>query len=119
MNPRTNYYLAHQNGSHHLVLADDIGSHSPLPNGPSTIAYYPGTRAAHVHDEDFIDSWQGIEDIASGRYAADDYDLPSRAHCSTPTRRNRAATATTTTKSTNGPGATPTWTTATPMPARA
>jgi len=69
------YYFAHQMGSHQLVLADDIGSHSPLPNGPTTLAYYPETRAAHVHSEDFIDAWSGSQDIASGRYEADDYDF--------------------------------------------
>jgi type VI secretion system secreted protein VgrG len=62
-------------GSHHLVLADSLGSHSPLPNGTTTIPYYPGTRAAHVHDEDFMDTWSGMENIASGRYSADDYDF--------------------------------------------
>ncbi|MGF6213651.1 type VI secretion system Vgr family protein [Comamonas sp. 4034] len=69
------YYFSHSMGSHTLVLADDIGSHSPLPNGPSTIAYYPESRAAHVHDEDFIDGWAFAEDIASGNFAADDYDF--------------------------------------------
>ncbi|MDR2990720.1 MAG: type VI secretion system tip protein VgrG [Burkholderiaceae bacterium] len=69
------YYFAHQMGSHHLVLADDLGSHSPLPNGPTTIPYYPGTRSAHVHDEDFFDSWNALQNIASGKFAADDYDF--------------------------------------------
>ena len=69
------YYFEHAMGSHTLVLADDIGSHSPLPNGPSTIPYYSGDRAAHVHDEDFIDGWTFAEDIASGKFAADDYDF--------------------------------------------
>jgi len=69
------YYFQHGNGSHTLVLADDIGSHSPLPNGPSTIPYYSGDRAAHVHDEDYIDGWSFGEDIASGAFAADDYDF--------------------------------------------
>ena len=57
------------------MLADDIGSHSPLPVGPSTHPYYSGDRAAHVHDEDFIDGWRALEDIASGHFAADDYDF--------------------------------------------
>jgi type VI secretion system secreted protein VgrG len=69
------FYFEHQQGSHKLVLADGIGSHSPLPNGPTTIPYYPGTRAAHVHDEDFMDGWESNEDIASGHFAADDYDF--------------------------------------------
>lgn len=69
------FYFQHSNGNHTLVLADDIGSHSPLPNGPSTIPYYPGDRAAHVRDEDFIDGWRFAEDITSGNFAADDYDF--------------------------------------------
>ncbi len=69
------FYFSHSNGSHTLVLADDIGSHTPLPNGPSTIPYYSGDRAAHVHDEDFLDGWSFAEDIASGHFEADDYDF--------------------------------------------
>ncbi len=69
------FFFDHSQGSHKLVLADDIGSHSPLPSGPSSIPYYSGDRAAHVHDEDFIDGWSFAEDIASGHFAADDYDF--------------------------------------------
>ena len=69
------YFFEHSQGSHHLILGDDIGSHSPLPQAPTTHPYYPGDRAAHVHDEDFIDSWNLVEDIASGRFATDDYDF--------------------------------------------
>ena len=69
------YYFSHSMGNHTLVLADDIGSHSLVPSGPSTIPYYPESRAAHVHDEDFIDGWSFAEDIASGNFAADDYDF--------------------------------------------
>ena len=69
------FYFRHKNGSHDLVLADGIGSHSPLPNGPTTIPYYPKTRAADVHDEDYIDTFRSLQDITSGRYATDDYDF--------------------------------------------
>ena len=69
------YYFEHTMGNHTLVLSDDIGSHRPLPNGPTTIPYYSGNRAAHVHDEDFIDGWSFGEDVASGKFAADDYDF--------------------------------------------
>ncbi len=69
------YFFKHQKGNHTLVLADDLGAHSPLPSGPSTIPYYSGDRAAHVHDEDYIDAWSFAEDIASGYFAADDYDF--------------------------------------------
>ncbi|TDS81680.1 type VI secretion system tip protein TssI/VgrG [Comamonas sp. JUb58] len=69
------FFFEHHNGSHTLVLADDIGSHTPLPQGTSTHPYYPGDRAAQVRDEDFVDSWAFAEDIASGHFAADDYDF--------------------------------------------
>ena len=69
------YYFEHQMGSHKMILADDIGGHGPLPAGPSTIAYYPGNRAAHVHDQDYLDGWNATQDIASGKFAADDYDF--------------------------------------------
>ncbi|WP_239384449.1 type VI secretion system Vgr family protein, partial [Delftia tsuruhatensis] len=69
------FFFSHSQGSHTLVLADDIGSLSPLPNGPATIPYYSGDRAAHVKDEDHIDGWTFAEDIASGHFEADDYDF--------------------------------------------
>ncbi|QNP47550.1 type VI secretion system Vgr family protein [Diaphorobacter aerolatus] len=68
-------FYQHQQGSHTLVLADDIGSHGPLPNGPTTISYYPGNRAAHIHDADVVDDWRFAEDIASGHFVANDYDF--------------------------------------------
>ncbi|MCS4292964.1 type VI secretion system secreted protein VgrG [Comamonas sp. BIGb0152] len=69
------FFFAHSMGSHRLVLGDDVGSHSPLPNGATSIPYYSGDRAAHVKDEDFIDTWNFAEDIASGYFIADDYDF--------------------------------------------
>ena len=69
------FYFKHKQGSHTLVLSDDIGSHQPLVNGQASIPYYPNDRAAQVRDEDFIDHWSFAEDIASGRFAADDYDF--------------------------------------------
>lgn len=69
------FFFEHSMGNHKLVLADDIGSHSTLPNGPTTLPYYSGDRAAHVHSEDFIDGWTFMEDIASGHFEADDYDF--------------------------------------------
>jgi type VI secretion system secreted protein VgrG len=61
-------------GSHSLILADDIGSHSFLLNGPTVIPYYPSNRAAVVHDEDYISNWASHQIIVSGSYEANDYD---------------------------------------------
>lgn len=69
------FFFAHSMGSHSLVLGDDIGSHSPLPNGPTTIPFYSADRAAHIKDQDVIDIWNFAEDIASGYFTADDYDF--------------------------------------------
>ena len=68
-------FYEHTQGNHALVLADDIGSHSPLPTGPTTLPYYAGDRAANIHDEDFLDGWSFAEDIASGHFIANDYDF--------------------------------------------
>ena len=84
------FFHAHQNGSHTLVLADDIGSHSPLPHGPSTIPFYANHRAGQVRDEDFIDGWSYAEDIASGHFAADDYDF-QKPNASLDTRQQQPA----------------------------
>ncbi|MCL1961200.1 MAG: type VI secretion system tip protein VgrG [Desulfovibrionaceae bacterium] len=83
------YYFAHQMGSHKMILADDIGGHTSLP-GVSTIPYYPGNRAAHVHDEDYIDGWNATQGIASGKFAADDYDF-TKPRALLDTRQNRPA----------------------------
>jgi type VI secretion system secreted protein VgrG len=69
------FYIEHHLGSHSVVLGDDMGSLWPLPSGPTTIPYYPSTRAAHVHDQDFVDTVSGIGDITSGKYYANDYDF--------------------------------------------
>ncbi|CAB5663601.1 Uncharacterized protein conserved in bacteria [Delftia tsuruhatensis] len=69
------YLFAHQLGRHTLLLGDDIGSVSFLPHGPRTIPYYSSDRAGQVKDEDHVDMFGAFEDIASGRFAADDYDF--------------------------------------------
>ncbi|CAC9686858.1 type VI secretion system Vgr family protein [Delftia tsuruhatensis] len=84
------FFFSHSQGSHTLVLADDIGSLSPLPNGPATIPYYSGDRAAHVKDEDHIDGWTFAEDIASGHFEADDYDF-ERPKATLTTRQHQPA----------------------------
>lgn len=67
------FYFEHQDGSHTLVLADDISCHSPLPGRPS-IKYY-GVDAATVADEEHFRSWQVLEEINSGEYLTDEYDF--------------------------------------------
>ncbi len=69
------YYFAHNKGSHQLVLCDGPESHASLPNGPVKVPYHAGVLAAQILEQDFIDTWSHAEDIASGNFAADDYDF--------------------------------------------
>ncbi|WP_454907296.1 type VI secretion system Vgr family protein [Variovorax gossypii] len=69
------YFFSHVQGSHQLVLCDGPDSHTPLPNGPVKVPYHAGVLAAQILEQDFIDSWSHAEDIASGNFAADDYDF--------------------------------------------
>ena len=67
------FYFEHQEGSHTLVLADELSCHSPLPGKPSI--KYLGLDAATVSDEEHFRSWQVLEEVNSGEYIADDYDF--------------------------------------------
>ncbi|CAA2109133.1 type VI secretion system Vgr family protein [Variovorax paradoxus] len=69
------YHFEHAQGSHKLVLCDGPASHTALPNGPGKIPYHAGVLAAQVLEQDFIDTWQHREDVASGLFAANDYDF--------------------------------------------
>jgi type VI secretion system secreted protein VgrG len=69
------YFFSHAQGSHQLVLCDGADSHTPLPSGPVKVPYHAGVLAAQILEQDFIDSWSHSEDIASGNFAADDYDF--------------------------------------------
>ncbi|WP_445287485.1 type VI secretion system Vgr family protein [Variovorax atrisoli] len=69
------YFFSHAQGSHQLVLCDGADSHTDLPSGPVRVPYHAGVLAAQILEQDFIDSWSHSEDIASGNFAADDYDF--------------------------------------------
>ena len=69
------YFFEHAQGSHKLVLCDSMASHVGLVHGPAKIPYHAGVLAAQVLEQDFIDTWGHHEDIASGHFAADDYDF--------------------------------------------
>ncbi len=67
------FYFEHSEGSHTLVLADDISCHSPVAGKPSI--KYLGVDAASVADEEHFFSWEVLEDVSSGEYITDDYDF--------------------------------------------
>ena len=69
------YFFSHAKDGHQLVLCDGPDSHAELPDGPVRVPYYAGVRAAQIPKQDFIDTWHHAEDIASGHFAADDYDF--------------------------------------------
>ena len=67
------FYFQHAEGSHTMVMIDDMSQHQPLAGKPS-IKYY-GTDAATVADEEHFNSWLQREEIDSGEYFSDDYDF--------------------------------------------
>jgi type VI secretion system secreted protein VgrG len=67
------YHFEHRNGSHLLVLADDVGGYNTLP-GHATIAYRPRDRVVNAM-EPCIDQWRISEQITSGRVMLDDFDF--------------------------------------------
>ncbi len=79
------FYFEHAEGSHTLVLVDDISCHAPLP-GRSHIKHY-GVGAAKVADEEHFSTWQVLEEVNSGEYITDDYDFENP-RADLKTRRN-------------------------------
>jgi len=67
------FYFQHAEGSHTMVMIDDMTQHPPLAGKPS-IKYY-GADAATVADEEHFNSWLLREEIDSGEYFSDDYDF--------------------------------------------
>ncbi len=84
------YFFAHAQGAHTLVLCDAMDAHATLPYGTARIAYHAGVLAAQILEQDFIDSWSHGEDIASGHFAADDYDF-TKPNAEIDTLRHRPA----------------------------
>jgi type VI secretion system secreted protein VgrG len=67
------FFFEHAEGTHTLVMADDMASHASLP-GKASIKYY-GVDAATVPDEEHINSWAVREEADSGEYFSIDYDF--------------------------------------------
>lgn len=67
------FYFEHAEGSHTLVLADDMSCHAALP-GKSSIKFL-GLDAATVANEEHFNSWQVLEAVSPGEYITDDYDF--------------------------------------------
>lgn len=67
------YYFSHENGKHHLVLADSISSHSEFPNY-ETVPYFPPDAHAH-RKRDNLSHWLIGQSVQSGAYVLNDYDF--------------------------------------------
>ncbi|WP_051711028.1 type VI secretion system Vgr family protein [Andreprevotia chitinilytica] len=67
------YYFKHAQGSHTLVLADDIGTHAVFP-GYDSVPFFAADRAVTAQEE-CIDVYQVAEEIAPGSYVTDDYNF--------------------------------------------
>ncbi len=80
------FFFQHSEGSHALVIVDDVTSHAPLPGKPS-IKYY-GVDAVAVADEEHFNSWQVREEVNSGEYITDDYDFENPRSDLTTKRKN-------------------------------
>jgi type VI secretion system secreted protein VgrG len=67
------YYFEHQDGEHALVLADDIGSHKPVP-GYERIRFVSADQQGTASEE-CMHEWGVVETIKTGQYITDDYDF--------------------------------------------
>lgn len=67
-----NYFFEHSDGKHRLVLIDNLGWHQPQPSDAyREVAYHtPGWKT----DAEYIHAFAAHNQLASGRYAARDYD---------------------------------------------
>jgi type VI secretion system secreted protein VgrG len=67
------YYHTHENGKHLLILADDVGSHDPVPNY-GTVPYYP-QDAEQAPQRDYIYDWSVSQQVQPGKFYLNDFDF--------------------------------------------
>ncbi|MDQ0016304.1 type VI secretion system secreted protein VgrG [Variovorax boronicumulans] len=67
-----NFYFAHREGKHRLVLTDNMGAHAPMDSvAYRQIEYHaPGWKV----DAEYISSFVPHHQLTSGKYASRDYD---------------------------------------------
>jgi type VI secretion system secreted protein VgrG len=68
------YYFTHENGKHHLVLADSPSAHDQFP-GYETIPYHPNRGDADKTRTDHIHEWTYSHGIQPGAHVITDYDF--------------------------------------------
>jgi type VI secretion system secreted protein VgrG len=67
------FYSTSKDGKDHLVLADDISGHSPVPDF-ATIEYWPREQSFR-RTTDHIFEWRGGEGVRSGKVTFRDYNF--------------------------------------------
>ena len=67
------YYLAHEDGKHHVVLADSTTSHDPIP-GCEKVVYMAADIDSAV-PVDHISTWLVAQELESGSSVLNDYDF--------------------------------------------
>lgn len=67
------YFFEHRDGTHKLVLVDDVGAHMKFESQAyHAIRYYP---PGHKIDEEYCDNFCSIENLESGQWVTDDFDF--------------------------------------------
>lgn len=66
------YYFQHENGKHDLVLADNYGSHQPIPAASKVTFYPPDNMPREAY---FCTQWQVSKQVLPGKYVLKDFDF--------------------------------------------
>lgn len=66
------YYFQHENGKHDLVLADNYGSHQPIPAASKVTFYPPDNMPRETY---FCTQWQVSKQVLPGKYVLKDFDF--------------------------------------------
>jgi type VI secretion system secreted protein VgrG len=67
------YYLLHEDGKHHVVVADSSTSHDPIP-GCEKVPYMAAATESAAR-ADHISDWQIAQELHSGMTVLNDYDF--------------------------------------------
>ena len=67
------YYFQHNNGSHELIIADDVGMLSEII-APTTLPYHSRSIAAGVPDHAYIDEWIELDSLKSTQFITQEYN---------------------------------------------
>ncbi|VFR41578.1 VgrG protein [plant metagenome] len=82
------YWFKHNQGSHELVLADDMSAHEDSP-GCASLPYYASDRQT-VPDESYVTDLRVGEEVRAGEYVTDDYNFETPKASLSSTQRNPA-----------------------------